>query len=180
MITDQPVHVGDLCRFRRRSHRLGRGDRPALDADPHARSAALVTIPNADFAQRELENLAARDRIRIHAVLGLRYETTPDQLRAVLDGLRRLIGGHPLVSPDLLRIYFVGFGTTSLDVEVSAYVRTTDLDEFSAVREDLFLRMIDTIAQCGTALARPINLPTVGTPPASARRRRPPSHPRPS
>ena len=86
----------------------------------------------------------------------------------MLEGLRRLIGGHPLVSPDLLRIYFVGFGTTSLDVEISAYVRTTDIDEFSAVREDLFLRMIDTIAQCGTALARPINLPTVGTPPASA------------
>ena len=62
----------------------------------------LVTIPNADFAQRELENLAARDRIRIYAVLGLRYETTPDQLRAVLEGLRRLIGDHPLVSPEPL------------------------------------------------------------------------------
>jgi MscS family membrane protein len=138
----------------------------------------LVTIPNADFSQRELENLAARDRIRLHAVIGLRYETTPDQLRGVLEGVRQLIGSHPLVSAETLRIFFIGFGAASLDVEISAYVHTTEPDEFNAVREDLFLRMIDTIAQCGTTLARPVNLATVATnaaatPPVSANDPRP-------
>ena len=174
VIADQPVAVGDLCRFRAdgttgvieeigmRSTRIRTPER------------TVISIPNADFAQRELENLAARDRIRIYAVLGLRYETTPDQLRGVLDGLRRLFGGHPLVSPELLRINFIGFGATSLDVEISAYVKTTDLDQFAAVREELFLSVIDTVAQCGTSLARTVNVATVSTTPATA----PPAPPR--
>jgi MscS family membrane protein len=127
----------------------------------------LVTIPNADFAQRELENLSMRDRIRLYAVIGLRYETTPDQLRKVLDALRQLIAGHPKVSAETVRIFFIGFGTTSLDVEISAHVRTQDPDEFNVVREELFLRMIDTIAGCGTALARPVSVATLAPAPAN-------------
>jgi MscS family membrane protein len=126
---------------------------------------SLVTIPNADFAQRELENLAARDRIRLFAVIGLRYETTTAQLREVLEQLRTLVAAHPKVSPDSVRIFFIGFGATSLDVEISAFVRTREPDEFNAVREEIFLRLIDTIEQCGTGLARPITVASMTTAP---------------
>jgi MscS family membrane protein len=162
VIADQPVRVGDLCRFR--DGRTGVIEEIGLRSTRiRTPERTLVTIPNADFAQRELENLAARDRIRLYAVIGLRYETTPDQLRNVLEALRQLIGGHPLVSAETVRIFFIGFGTTSLDVEISAYVRTREPDQFNSVREELFLRMIDTISGCGTALARPVNVATMAT-----------------
>jgi MscS family membrane protein len=167
VIADQPVRVGDLCRFRDGATGIVEeiGLRSTRIRTPER---SLVTIPNADFAQRELENLAARDRIRLFAVIGLRCETTPDQLRAVLDGLRQLVGDHPRVHEGTVHIYFIRFGPSSLDVEISAYVKTTDQDDFNAVREDIFLRMIDTIERCGTALARPVNLATVATTPATA------------
>jgi len=86
----------------------------------------------------------------------------------LLDALRRLIGGHQQVSAEPLRVSFIGFGVTSLDVEINAYVETTNFDQFCAVREELFLRMIETIAECGTALARAVNVATLTATPASA------------
>ena len=67
-----------------------------------------------------------------------------------------------------LRINLIGFGATSIDVEISAYVKTTDLDQFATVREELFLGVIDTIEQSGTSLARTVNVATVATTPAAA------------
>jgi MscS family membrane protein len=73
----------------------------------------LVTVPNAEFSTIQLENFAARDRIWYHPRLGLRYETTPDQLRFVLVELRRMLYSHPKIDPDPARVRFVGFGDSS-------------------------------------------------------------------
>jgi MscS family membrane protein len=153
LIADQPVRVGDMCRF---------GSQQGTVEDIGLRSTrvrtldrTLITIPNADFATMQIENLAARDRMRLTATIGLRYETTPDQLRWVLVELKRLLLFHPKVSPDSARVRFVGFGASSLDVEIVAFVKTGDGDEFLAVREDLLLRIMDIVAASGTGLALP-------------------------
>jgi MscS family membrane protein len=173
VIADQPVRVGDLCRFRdgrqgvveeigMRSTRIRTADR------------SLVTIPNADFAQRELENLAVRDRIRFLIVMGVRWESTPEQLRRVLAEARTLLAAHPKVSADTVRIFLIGFGVNSFDIEASALVRTTNADEFNAVREDLLLGLMETVERCGTGLARPVTLVPAGGSAPSASRPAPP------
>jgi MscS family membrane protein len=150
---DQPLRVGDFCRF---------GDRVGTVEEIGLRSTRIrtldrtvVSIPNAQFATMELENFAARDRIWLKATLGLRYETTPDQLRHVLVEIRRMLYGHPRVHPDPARIRFVGFGSYSLDLEIFAYVLTADFGEFLAIREDLYLRIMDIVAASGTSFAFP-------------------------
>jgi MscS family membrane protein len=52
-------------------------------------------------------------------------------------------------------VRFVAFGPYSLDLEIFAYVRTADYNEFLAVREDLYLRMMDVVAASGTGFAFP-------------------------
>jgi MscS family membrane protein len=153
LIADQPVRVGDFCRF---------GDRVGIVEEIGLRSTrvrtldrTLVSIPNADFAALQLENFARRDRIWLQARFGLRYETTPDQLRHVLVEIRKLLYAHPKVSPDPARVRFVGFGDCSLDLEVFAYVLTADINEFLAIREDFFLRVMDVVAASGTGFAFP-------------------------
>jgi MscS family membrane protein len=42
-----------------------------------------------------------------------------------------------------------------LDVEIFAYVRTLDGDEFMKVQQDLFLSIMDAVQAAGTALALP-------------------------
>jgi MscS family membrane protein len=115
----------------------------------------ILSVPNAEFATVQIENLAERDRTRFATTLGLRYETTPDQLRAVLTELRKLLLGHPKVAREQLRVRFAALGAASLNVEVNSYVMSADVAEFQAIREDLLLRMMEIVAQSGTGFAFP-------------------------
>jgi MscS family membrane protein len=153
LILDQPVRVGDFCRF---GDRLGTVEEVGLRSTRvRTLDRTVVSVPNAEFATLQLENFAQRDRIWLSARLGLRYETTPDQLRYVLVQIREMLYAHPKVHPDPARIRFVGFGAYSLDLEIFAYVLTSDYGEFLAVREDIYLRIMDIVAASGTGFAVP-------------------------
>jgi MscS family membrane protein len=153
LVADQPVRVGDFCRF---GDRIGTVEAIGLRSTRvRTLDRTLVTIPNADFSAEQLENYAERDRIWLKVVLGLRYETTPDRLRQVLERLRKLLKDDPRVDPDPARVRFVAFGAYSLDVEIFAYIRTSDINEFLAIREELLLAMMDVVAECGTGFAFP-------------------------
>lgn len=51
---------------------------------------------------------------------------------------------------------FVGVGAYSLDVEVVAYMTTSDYDEFLEIQQELLLQMLRAVEQAGTALAVPL------------------------
>ncbi len=153
LIADRPVQVGDFCRF---------GDKVGTVEEIGLRSTrvrtldrTLVSVPNADFSTLQLENFAKRDRIWYHPTLGLRYETTPDQLRYVLVEIRKMLYAHPKVDPDPARVRFTGFGACSLDLAIFAYVRVTDYAEFLEVAEDLNLRIMDIVEAAGSGFAFP-------------------------
>jgi MscS family membrane protein len=119
------------------------------------RRDTLVSLPNADFSQRELTNYARRRRWLYETTLGLRYETSPEQLRYVMAKLQEMLLGHPKVSPDWLHVRFDGFGAYSLDLAVFAYIRTRDWLTYRAIREDINLRIMDIVKEAGTSFAFP-------------------------
>jgi MscS family membrane protein len=158
LITDQPVRVGDLCRF---------GNRTGIVEDIGLRSTrvrtperSVVSIPNAEFASTQIENLTLRDRMQLWTTLGLRLETTTAQLRAVLQALRAILEASAKVDRETTTVRFIGISTASLDVEISAYVLTREWNEFLAIREDLYLQMLDAIDAAGARLTgRPAGPP---------------------
>ncbi len=154
LIMDQPVRVGDYCKFGLVEGTVeGIGIR---STQIRTLQRTLVSVPNTMFSTDIIENFGSRDRIRIYQLLNLRYETTPDQLRYVLAELRRLLHAHPMIDPDMqIRVRFVGFGASSLDVEVACYAMTADVDAFHGIREDVFLRIMDVVAEAGTGFAFP-------------------------
>lgn len=153
LFADKPLAVGDFCRF---GAYIGTVERIGIRSTVvRTLDRTLVTVPNADFVTMHLENYGKRDRILLHKTFRLRYETTPDQLRFVLAELRRLMIAHPKVTEDPARVRFVGFGEDALEVEVFAYVLSTDWSEFLAIREDIYLRMMDVVERSGTAFAVP-------------------------
>jgi MscS family membrane protein len=153
LVMDQPVRVGEFCRW---SGNLGVVEEVGLRSTRiRTPDRTLISIPNSEFSNVQIENFAARDRIRLYIVLQLRYETTPDQMRHVLVGLRKLLVGHPRITDDPARVRFVNLGAYSLDVEVFAYVDTTDWAEFVQIREDVFLRMMDVVSESGSGFAFP-------------------------
>ena len=115
----------------------------------------VITIPNAEFCQLQIINFSRRDSNLLHSKLGLRYETTPDQLRLVLARLRELLIRHPKVSMEPARVRFLGYGDYSLDVEIFAFIQTRDWGEFLAIQEDINLRIKDIVEAAGTDFAFP-------------------------
>ncbi len=82
VITDQPVRVGDFCRF---------GDLLGTVEDVGLRSTrvrtlgrTIVTVPNGEFSTMTLENFSRRDKMWFHITLNLRRDTQPEQVRTLL------------------------------------------------------------------------------------------------
>jgi MscS family membrane protein len=163
LYADRPVRVGDLCRFDEESNPqwrpVGRVEAIGLRSTKIRRfDRGLITIPNSEFAQRSIVNLSTCDRFLMTTTLGLRYETTRDQLRFVLAELRELLHAHPKTihtDADPVRVRFVGYGDYSLNIAVRAYISTTVYNEFLAVQEDILLRVAEVVEQAGTGFAFP-------------------------
>jgi len=154
VISDRPVLVGDVCRF---------GDRTGTVMHIGLRSTRIrtpdrtvISVPNGQFATMTLENISGRDKIWFHPTLNLRRDTTSDQLLRLLASLREILSGHPKVETGKIPVRFVGAGAYSLDVEVVAYVTTSDYDEFLEIQQLLLLAMLRAVEQAGTALAVPL------------------------
>jgi MscS family membrane protein len=153
LFADKPVRVGDLCRY---GDALGTVEAIGIrSARIRGLDRTLTTIPNAALARMPITNFTQRDSILIRDIVGLRYETTPEQLRYVLVKLRELLSGHPRVHPERARVQLVGLGGSSLDIELFAYVTTNAWDEFLGIREEILLRVMDIVEQGGTSFAFP-------------------------
>jgi len=153
LFADKPVRVGEFCAF---SDKLGTVEGIGLrSVQIRGLDRTVITIPNAEFCQLQITNFSRRDSNLLHSKLGLRYETTPDQLRLVLARLRELLIRHPKVSMEPARVRFLGYGDYSLDVEIFAFIQTRDWGEFLAIQEDINLRIKDIVTAVGTDFAFP-------------------------
>ncbi len=150
---DQPIRVGDFGKF---------GDTVGTVEDIGLRSTRIRTlertilcIPNSVLSGMSIVNFAPRDKILLKHLIGLRYETTADQMRYVITQLKELLISHPMIENAPARPRFIGFGDYSLNIELFAYVRTADFDRFLEVQEDILLRIKEIITVAGTDFAFP-------------------------
>ena len=165
LYADRPVRVGDLCRYGEDPspdwQRIGHVEEIGLRSTRlRGLDRTVTTIPNADFSNMHLVNLTKRDRMLLQTTLGLRYETTRDQLRFLLAGLRELLHAHPRTFHTAedrykIRVRFDGFGDYSLNVRIRVYIKTSSVYEFLAIKEDILLRVMDVVEQAGTGFAFP-------------------------
>lgn len=153
LIADQPIRIGDFIKA---------GDTVGTVSEIGMRSTrvrtldrTIVTIPNGEFSSLKIENYTHRDLFRAYAVFGLRYETSSDQIRFLLVELRKILYAHPKIDPDPARVRLIEFGSSSINIEIFAYVHAIDFNEFLEIREDLFLRMMHVVEESGTGFAFP-------------------------
>ena len=157
---DKPLKVGDFCRYGEDPSsgflRIGTVEEIGLRSTRlRGIDRTVTTIPNADFSKLQLINLTLRDRMLLKMTIGLRYETTPEQLRFLLAKLREMLLAHPKITKDPARVRFAGFGDYSLNVDILAYADTPDWNQFLAIQEDVYLRIMDIVEEAGTGFAFP-------------------------
>jgi small-conductance mechanosensitive channel len=154
LILDQPVRVGDFCKF---------GDKQGTVEEVGLRSIkirtperTLISVPNGEFSQLQIENVAARDRICFTTTLHLRYDSAPAKLRDALARTEQCLKANPKVDPTQPnRCRLVDVGAYSLDIEVFCYFSTADWDEFMILRQDLTLQLLEAVEAAGCHLAYP-------------------------
>jgi MscS family membrane protein len=149
----KPVSIGDFCKF---------GDTLGTVEEIGFRSTrlrtldhTLICVPNAEFMNLHLNNFSKRKKIWFHPRIRLRYETSPDQIRNILNEIKKLLADHPKVLSDPARVRFTDFGEYSLDLDIFAYINETDYGEYLKVAEDLNLIIMDIVNQAGSSLALP-------------------------
>jgi MscS family membrane protein len=153
LIFDQAVTTGDFMKMGEIS---GTVDHIGLRSTRiRTLDRTIVSVPNSQIASTCLETLSARDKFWFHHVVGLRYETTPDQLRAVINGLRGVLASQPLTDGDSIRVRFLRLGAFSLDVDIFAYLRAVDWNHFLELQEELLFGMTDVVARAGAEIAFP-------------------------
>lgn len=153
IIGDHVIRIGDMCRI---------NDKVGIVEDISLRSTRLRTVdsaelsvPNGQLANMSIENLSRYDKNALRTTIRLRRDVSADRLRSLLARMRTLLRHHPAVDPNLIRVRLIGFGESSLDVEMYCHVLTGDWNEFLAIREELLLRVMDLITDAGAGMALP-------------------------
>ncbi len=153
LFLDKPFMVGDFIQI---------GDTVGTVEEIGFRSTrirtmgkTLVSIPNKEVVDSTIDNLSRRPMRRAEITIGITYGSTPERMESLLEGLRRLLGEHPMVHDDAVFVNFTEFGTHSLNVEMKFFITTTDFREWLNVREDINLRVMREVRGQGLAFAFP-------------------------
>jgi MscS family membrane protein len=153
IIADQVVRVGTFLKI---GSTMGTVEYIGLRSTRiRTQDRSLVSIPNGQVSNERLEDMSCRDKFWFHPKLSLRYETTGEQMRSALEAIRHLLLQNNSVEPDSVRVRFLCFGTSSLDVDVFAYVFVLDYSEFLEIQEALLLQIMDALQVAGTHMAFP-------------------------
>jgi MscS family membrane protein len=150
IIVDEVVHVGDCLKV---------GDTTGTVEDIGLRSTRIrtldrtvVSIPNGQIANLSLENFS-RDKFWLHHLVGLRYDTTASQMCTVVESFGSVLTEHPLVERSSVRVRFLRFGTSSLDLEIFAYIFARDYVHFLEIQNELLLHLMEAVQAAGTQIA---------------------------
>ncbi len=117
---------------------------------------SLITVPNQVFATNPVENFSRRGVRRIKMYLGLTYETTSQQMRSILEDIRRMLHEHPGIAKDqLIMVYFERFNDSSLDIFVYCFTNTANWAKYLEIREDVNLKIMEIVEKNGSSFAFP-------------------------
>jgi MscS family membrane protein len=156
LLMDKAVQVGDFCQI---------GTQLGTVEDIGLRSLKLRTldqnlsvVPNGSLAQMQFQNMARRSKLLINQTFALRIETEVEQLRFVLDRVQSMLDQHPAIEPENCRVRVTGFVGAAFQLELFAYGQIGDWKQFTAIRQDVILKIAEIVEASGTRFAAPTQL----------------------
>jgi MscS family membrane protein len=149
---DKPFVVGDLVRVGSlRGHIEEVGFRTTKI---RTIEKTLVIVPNKKMMDAELENQTERTFFRHKFIIGLVYSTTADQIANIIKLIREALDEHPLIDVNP-NVYFINFGDSALEIDVTYLVKSTNFNEFEQTKQDINFRIMQIVAEQGSSFAFP-------------------------
>ena len=115
---------------------------------------SLVTVPNKKMIDAELDNLGLRPVRRVKFNIGLTYETSPHQIKAIVTDIQEMINLHEKTNQEG-RVRFQEFGASSLDIMVMYFVDSTKWEDLINVKEDVNYKIMDIVKRHNSDFAFP-------------------------
>ena len=161
LYADRPVRVGDFCKF---GNMLGTVESIGLRSTKvRSLDRTLVTVQNSEFSQLSIVNFSERDSNLMNTTLGVRYETSGEQLRKIISDLEALLRADARVKSETVRVCFRAFGAYSIDIEVWAYLTPSNWGHFLKIQEELYFQFMEIVERNGSAFAFPSQTTYLGT-----------------
>ncbi len=116
----------------------------------------LVSIPNKEVVNQNINNWSRRDKRRVRTYIGLVYSTTREQMENILREIREMLANHPRVSKEeRFYVHFEVFGDSSLNILLQYYTDTADYAEYLKIVEDVNLKIMEIVERNGSSFAFP-------------------------
>jgi MscS family membrane protein len=124
---------------------------------------SLIVMPNKMVASESIINFSRFTGRRVEQVLGLTYDTRPDQMEAIVAEFRQLILAEPEVDPASVLCYFRDYSASSLDVWVVYNSKDPDFQKHMQLRQRLSLAFMRAVEARGLTFAFPTQTVHVAT-----------------
>ncbi len=156
LLMDKAVHVGDFCEI---GGRLGTVEDIGLRSlKLRTLDQNLLVVPNGALASMQFQNMKKRPKLLLNQNFSLRIETTVEQLRSVLDRVQSMLNEHPMIESRTSRLRVSAIAGAAFEFELWAYGKTGDWTEFTAIRQDVLLKIAEIVETAGTRFAGPTQL----------------------
>ena len=117
-----------------------------------------VYVPNSKLSDNAVTNFSRMTHRRIKWAIGVRYDTTSEQLREIRDKVLAYLAENPAFAapPEVATFMRVdAFGPSSIDFLLYCFTKTTNWGEWLERKEELAIFLKETVEAAGTEFAFP-------------------------
>ena len=115
----------------------------------------LVYVPNSLLSNTPITNFTMREKRRIDFTLGLTYSSTASQIEELVAKLKEYLASNDKLYQDDIRVHFVNYNESSLDVRVTCYARTGSQVEYLNILQEINLKIMSILEEVGVSCAFP-------------------------
>jgi MscS family membrane protein len=154
LLTDRPFKVGDWIQV----DDMIDGDVEEIgfrSTKVRAWDKALISIPNKNLASRVIKNWSRMPKRRVKQIIGVTYDTPPDKMQALVDGIERILREDPAVNQEYIMVKFTDFSAYSMDILVYYFTKDTAWMNHLQARQDINLKIMRLVEELGLSFAFP-------------------------
>jgi MscS family membrane protein len=153
VVLDHPFKVGDYVRI---------GATEGTVEDIGLRSTRLrgagrmqLVLPNKTAAAEVIVNFTRMPQRRVEQKIGLTYRTTPEQMEAILEAMRKILREDPGVHQEFVAVNFLDYGESSLDIQIIYFTSDPNYQKHLAIRERVNLKIMRAVGEHQLSFAFP-------------------------
>lgn len=116
---------------------------------------SLYVVPNSSMCSAIINNGTNRTKRLYRFTLNVVYDTSRSQLESLMADIASLLKAHEDVDGDSVLVRLTGFSSSSIDILISAYIKTADIGPFLVIQNELNLDLMDIMQKNGVRFAFP-------------------------